>query len=192
LVATIPAPAITSIDESAVNIALPTIAQDQATSVAVIQWVINAYMLCLAVFLLVGGAAGDRFGRRRVFIIGIATFGTASVWCGISSSLSELIVARVLEGIGAALLIPCSLAIIGASFSKAELGKAIGTWAGFSATPPVLARCWAAGSLTMSTGELSFSSIHSSRRSPSGLPDVICRRVTIPKRRQELIGWVHC
>ena len=110
LVAVILASAITNIDESVVNIALPAIAKDQATSTAVIQWVFNAYMLCLAAFLLAGGAAGDQLGRRRIFIAGIAIFAIASVWCGISANLTQLIIGRVLQGVGAALLIPCSLA----------------------------------------------------------------------------------
>jgi EmrB/QacA subfamily drug resistance transporter len=133
LVAVILASAITNIDESVVNIALPAIAKDETQSTAVIQWVFNAYLLCLAAFLLVGGAAGDQLGRRRVFILGITIFAIASVWCGVSANLTQLIIGRVLQGVGAALLIPSSLAIIGASFPKAELGRAIGTWAGFSA-----------------------------------------------------------
>ena len=133
LVAIILASTITYIDESVVNIALPVIAKDQAISVAVVQWVMNAYILCLAAFLLVGGAAGDRFGRRRVFVIGITIFAIASVWSCISTNLVQLVLARVVQGIGAALVIPCSLAIIGASFPEAEQGRVIGTWAGFSA-----------------------------------------------------------
>jgi MFS family permease len=82
---------------------------------------------------LIGGAAGDLFGRRRVFVIGVAIFAAASVWCGFSPTVSQLIVARAIQGGGAALLIPCSLAIIGAAFDDSERGKAIGTWAGFSA-----------------------------------------------------------
>ena len=133
LVATILASVIAYIDESVVNVALPAIAKDLAASVATIQWVINAYMLCLSAFLLTGGAAGDQFGRRRVFIIGIAIFAIASVGCGFAPDVSLLIGARAIQGVGAALLIPCSLAIIGASFPEVERGKAIGTWAAFSA-----------------------------------------------------------
>jgi EmrB/QacA subfamily drug resistance transporter len=133
LVATILASVIAYIDESVVNVALPAISKDLATSVAVIQWVINAYTLCLAAFLLVGGAAGDVLGRRRVFVIGIAIFAIASVWCALSPNVTQLIIGRAIQGIGAALLIPCSLALIGASFPEAERGRAIGTWAGLSA-----------------------------------------------------------
>jgi EmrB/QacA subfamily drug resistance transporter len=133
LVATILGSSIAFIDESVVNVALPAIESDLGTSVAVIQWLVNAYTLCLAAFLLVGGAAGDRFGRRLVFVVGTGIFAGASVWCGLSPGVTPLISARAVQGIGAALLIPSSLAIIGASFEEAERGKAIGTWAGFSA-----------------------------------------------------------
>jgi MFS family permease len=133
LVATVLASVISYIDESVVNIALPAIAKDLAVQVAAIQWVINAYTLSLSSFLLIGGAAGDQFGRRRIFIVGVAIFAVASVCCGLASNIGLLIGARAVQGIGAALLIPCSLAIIGASFPEAERGRAIGTWAGFSA-----------------------------------------------------------
>jgi MFS family permease len=133
LAATILASVIAYIDESVVNVALPAIAKDLAAAVTTIQWVINAYTLCLSAFLLTGGAAGDQFGRRRVFVVGIAIFAIASLGCGFAPNVSLLIGARAIQGIGAALLIPCSLAIIGASFPDAERGKAIGTWAAFSA-----------------------------------------------------------
>jgi EmrB/QacA subfamily drug resistance transporter len=133
LVATILASSIAYIDESVVNVALPAMETDLATSVVVIQWVVNAYTLCLSAFLLTGGAAGDLFGRRRIFVVGTAVFAAASLACGLSAGTTELILARAIQGIGAALLIPCSLAIIGATFDESERGKAIGTWAGFSA-----------------------------------------------------------
>ncbi len=133
LLATILASSIAYIDESVVTVALPAIETDLATSVAVIQWLVNAYTLCLSAFLLTGGAAGDLFGRRRMFVTGTAIFAAASLWCGLSPNITQLILARSVQGIGAALLIPCSLAIIGATFDESERGKAIGTWAGFSA-----------------------------------------------------------
>jgi MFS family permease len=123
---------ISYIDESVVNVALPAIETDLGTSVVIIQWLVNAYTLSLSAFLLIGGAAGDLFGRRRVFVIGVAIFAAASVWCGFSPTITQLIVARAVQGVGAALLIPCSLAIIGAAFDDSERGKAIGTWAGFA------------------------------------------------------------
>jgi EmrB/QacA subfamily drug resistance transporter len=133
LVATILASSIAYIDESVVNVALPTIEIDLATTAVVIQWIVNAYTLCLSAFLLVGGATGDQFGRRRLFVIGISVFGAASLWCGLSPNITHLISARAIQGLGAALLVPSSLALIGATFDESERGKAIGTWAGFSA-----------------------------------------------------------
>jgi EmrB/QacA subfamily drug resistance transporter len=133
LAATILASTIAYVDESVVNVALPAIGRDLSASPAALQWVINAYTLCLAAFLLVGGAAGDRLGRRRVFIAGVALFGAASLGCGFSRDAAQLIAARAVQGAGAALLIPCSLALIGAAFAENERGRAIGTWAGFSA-----------------------------------------------------------
>jgi EmrB/QacA subfamily drug resistance transporter len=133
LAVTILASSIAYIDESVVNVALPAIETDLHTSVVVIQWLVNAYTLCLSAFLLAGGSAGDLFGRRRIFVVGIAIFAVMSVWCGLSPDIFQLILARGIQGAGAALLIPCSLAIIGATFEETERGKAIGTWAGFSA-----------------------------------------------------------
>jgi EmrB/QacA subfamily drug resistance transporter len=121
------------VDESVVNVALPAIEADLKAPVAVIQWLVNAYTLCVASLMLISGAAGDRLGRRRVFVIGAAVFALGSAWCGLSPTIAQLIAARVLQGVGAALLIPSSLAIIGASIDPAQRGRAIGTWAGFSA-----------------------------------------------------------
>ena len=139
LVATILASSIANIDESVINVALPAIETDLATSIVTIQWLVNAYTLCLSALLLVGGASADQFGRRRFFIIGVSIFAAASLWCGIAPSLTQLISARAAQGIGAALLIPCSLALIGATFNENERGKAIGTWAGFSAVATAIA-----------------------------------------------------
>jgi EmrB/QacA subfamily drug resistance transporter len=133
LVATILASSIAYIDESVVNVALPAIETDLATTAVVIQWLVNAYTLCLSAFLLVGGAAGDRFGSRRLLVIGMSIFAVASLWCGLSPSITQLVSARAIQGFGAALLIPSSLALIGATFDESERGKAIGTWAGVSA-----------------------------------------------------------
>ena len=133
LLATILASGIANINGSVVNIALPAIETDLATSVAVIQWLINAYTLFLSAFLLIGGAAGDLFGRRRILLVGITIFAAASLWCGLSPTVAQLILGRAIQGAGGALMIPSSLAIIGATFDQSERGKAIGTWAGFSA-----------------------------------------------------------
>ena len=116
------------IDATVVNVALPALQRSLGAGLADVQWVVESYALFLASLLLVGGAAGDRFGRRRVFCCGVAVFGAASVWCGLAGSALELIVARGLQGIGGALLVPGSLAIISASFEEGVRGKAIGTW----------------------------------------------------------------
>jgi EmrB/QacA subfamily drug resistance transporter len=139
LVATILASSIANIDESVVNVALPAIETDLATSAIVVQWLVNAYTLCLSALVLVGGAAGDQYGRRRFFIVGTGIFAVASLWCGIAPTLTQLISARATQGVGAALLVPCSLAIIGATFDENERGKAIGTWAGSSAVATAIA-----------------------------------------------------
>ncbi len=139
LAGTIMGSSMAFIDGSVVNIALPALEKSLQANVALIQWVINAYTLSLAALILIGGAAGDRFGRRRVFVIGIAIFAGASLWCGLAPNATQLIAARAVQGVGAALLIPTSLAIIGASFDEAERGRAIGTWAGFSAIAAAIA-----------------------------------------------------
>jgi EmrB/QacA subfamily drug resistance transporter len=139
LLASILASSVANIDESIVNVALPAIETDVATSAVVVQWVVNAYTLCLSALLLVGGASGDQFGRRRFFIAGISVFAAASLWCGLAPSLTQLILARAAQGAGAALLLPCSLALIGATFDETERGKAIGTWAGSSAVATAIA-----------------------------------------------------
>ncbi|WP_218141500.1 MFS transporter [Nitrosovibrio tenuis] len=121
------------IDSSVVNVALPAIQADLAITVGGAQWVANAYLLMLGSLILVGGSAGDRFGRRRVFALGIAIFTAASISCGLAPNIGALVAARAVQGVGGALLVPGSLAIISAAFPADERGKAIGTWAGFSA-----------------------------------------------------------
>jgi EmrB/QacA subfamily drug resistance transporter len=138
LAATILGSSMAFIDGSAVNVALPAIQTNLAASAAAMQWVVNAYLLMLGALILVGGAAGDRFGRRRIFVLGIALFTAASIGCGFAPSAAILVVARMVQGIGGAMLVPGSLAIISATFSKKERGKAIGTWAGFAALTGML------------------------------------------------------
>src|SRR3984893_9437529 len=133
LVATILGSSLAFIDSTVVNVALPALQSDLNASVRDVQWVIEAYSLLLAALLLVGGSMGDRYGRRRIFVIGVAIFAAASAWCGFASGIGQLIAARAVQGIGAALLVPGSLAIISSSFSEEERGKAIGTWSAFSA-----------------------------------------------------------
>jgi EmrB/QacA subfamily drug resistance transporter len=121
------------IDESVVNVALPRIEKHLGTTLAAMQWIINAYTLCISALLLVGGAAADQFGRRRVFLIGITIFTIASIGCGLAPEIATLVGSRAIQGLGAALLIPCSLALIGAAYDEKERGAAIGIWSGASA-----------------------------------------------------------
>jgi EmrB/QacA subfamily drug resistance transporter len=138
LAATILASSMAFIDGTVVNVALPALQKELHASILDIQWVVESYALFLASLLLVGGAAGDWFGRRRVFSIGVAIFAAASLWCGFAGDIRQLIVARSVQGIGAALLVPGSLAIISASFDEHARGKAIGTWSGATAITAAL------------------------------------------------------
>jgi EmrB/QacA subfamily drug resistance transporter len=133
LVATILASSMAFIDGTVVNVALPFLQRDLNATAIGVQWVVESYSLFLAALLLAGGSLGDRYGRRKIFVIGIVIFAIASAACGVSVNIGQLVVARAVQGIGAALLVPGSLAIISASFSKDQRGKAIGTWSGFSA-----------------------------------------------------------
>jgi EmrB/QacA subfamily drug resistance transporter len=132
LAASILGSSLAFIDGTVVNVAVPAIQRGLGASVYEAQWVIESYALLLAALLLVGGAMGDRFGRRRVFLVGVAVFGMASVECALSQSVHQLIAARAVQGVGGALLVPGSLALITMAFPESERGAAIGTWAGFS------------------------------------------------------------
>lgn len=121
------------IDGTVVNVALPALQRSFGATLAGSQWIVEGYELMLAALLLIGGAAGDRFGRRRVFVIGVVVFTVASMICGLSISVGMLIAARALQGVGGALLIPGSLALLSASFDPERRGRAIGTWSGFTA-----------------------------------------------------------
>jgi EmrB/QacA subfamily drug resistance transporter len=138
LAATILASAMGFIDGSVVTIALPSIERDLLAPFETIQWVVNGYTLTLGSVILIGGAAGDRYGRRRTFLIGIAIFTAASIACALAPGITMLIGARLVQGIGAALMIPQSLAIITASFPKTVRGQAIGVWAAASAITTAL------------------------------------------------------
>ena len=126
------------VDGTVVNIALPAMQRELNASIVDVQWVVEAYALILAALILVGGTAGDRYGRRRIFLIGVALFTATSIWCALASSIRELILARAAQGIGGAMLVPGSLAIIGASFDERKRGKAIGTWSGATAIASAL------------------------------------------------------
>lgn len=130
------------IDSSAVTLTLPVMQQQLGGDVAAAQWIVNAYALMLGALVLAGGAAADRYGRKRVFLIGVAVFTAASLACGLAPNLSMLIAARAAQGAGAALLTPASLALLGATFDDKARGQAVGIWAGasglMSAVGPVL------------------------------------------------------
>src|SRR5438093_12955446 len=133
LAATTLASSMAFIDGTVVNVALPALQTNLNATIVDVQWVIEAYSLLLAALLLVGGSLGDHFGRRRVFVVGVALFAFASAWCGFAANIGQLIAARAVQGLGAALLVPGSLAIISSSFPEDQRGRAIGTWSGFSA-----------------------------------------------------------
>ena len=130
LAATIGGSALAALDATVVNVALPSIGEDLDASLAGLQWVVTGYMLALASLILVGGSLGDRYGRRRVFVVGVVWFAVASLLCGVAPTLPLLVAARILQGVGGALLTPGSLAIIQASFHPDDRGRAVGSWSG--------------------------------------------------------------
>jgi EmrB/QacA subfamily drug resistance transporter len=138
LAATILASSMAFIDETALPVALPAIQSGLGATAVDAQWVVAAYTLFLAALVLVGGSLGDHLGRRRMFSIGVVLFALASAWCGLSPSPEQLIAARALQGVGGALLVPNSLAIIGASFEEERRGKAIGTWTSLTSVTLIL------------------------------------------------------
>lgn len=141
LAATIVGSSMALLDGSVVNIALPAIQQALHADAAATQWIVNAYLLLLGALVLIGGSAADLYGRRRIFILGVAIFTTASIACGLSPNIAVLIVSRAIQGVGAALLTPASLAMLGATFGEHQRSQAIGIWAG-------------AGALMMASGPL--------------------------------------
>ena len=142
LIGTVLGSSLAFIDGSAVNLTLPVIQRELGGDAASAQWIMNAYLLFLGALVLAGGAAADRYGRRSVFVVGVIIFSCASALCGLAPSLHLLIASRALQGVGAAMLVPASLAILGASFDKEGRARAIGIWAGagglMSAIGPVL------------------------------------------------------
>src|SRR5206468_2391396 len=138
LVATILGSSMAFIDGTVVNVALPVLQTSLNATATDVQWVVEAYSLFLASLILVGGSLGDHFGRRRIFAIGILLFTGASILCGLAPNVTVLIIMRAIQGIGGALMIPGSLAIISASFDSKQRGRAIGTWSGFTAITSVI------------------------------------------------------
>jgi EmrB/QacA subfamily drug resistance transporter len=133
LAATILASSLVFVDGTVVNVALPQLQRAFDATIFQSQWVVESYALFLSTLLLLGGVAGDRYGRRRVFSLGVIVFAAGSAWCAGTRGIDELIVARAFQGIGGALLVPGSLAILGASFPEEHRGKAIGIWSGYTA-----------------------------------------------------------
>ncbi|HEY6233067.1 MAG TPA: MFS transporter [Pyrinomonadaceae bacterium] len=133
LAATILGSSMVFIDGTVVNVALPALQSKLNATVVDVQWVVEAYALFLAALLLAGGSLGDHFGRKRIYTIGVVVFALASIACGLAANIHQLIFARAAQGVGGALLVPGSLAIISASFKDEARGKAIGTWSGFTA-----------------------------------------------------------
>ena len=139
LTATILGSGLAGIDATVVNIALPAIGQDFDVGFSVLQWTVTAYTLTLASFILLGGSAGDLFGRRRVFLLGVVWFTAASLLCAVAPSAEFLIFARALQGFGGALVTPASLAIIEATYAPADRARAVGAWSGFSGVSTAIA-----------------------------------------------------
>ena len=142
LAATVLGSGMAFLDGTVVNVALPAIGRDLGAGLAGLQWTLDAYLLTLGALLLLGGALGDRYGRRRVFEVGLVAFSLASALCGLAPTLELLIVARAVQGVGGALLVPGSLALLSASFAPDDRGRAVGAWSGlagaFSAIGPFL------------------------------------------------------
>src|SRR6266699_1138169 len=142
LAATILGSSLASIEGTVVNVGMPALQANLHATVVDVQWVVEAYTLVLTALLLVGGSLGDIYGRKRIYAAGVILFAAASTACGLAPDVGQLIIARAVQGIGAALLVPGSLAIISASFAERDRGRAIGTWSGFTsmttAVGPVL------------------------------------------------------
>ncbi|HEX4543273.1 MAG TPA: MFS transporter, partial [Candidatus Acidoferrum sp.] len=126
------------IDSTVVNVALPALQASLGGTVIDVQWVVEGYGLFLSALILVGGSLGDLFGRRRMFLAGVAVFAVASAACGLAPNIHQLVLARAVQGLGAAFLVPGSLSIISASFREKERGRAIGTWSGVTAITTAL------------------------------------------------------
>ena len=133
LAATILGSSMAFIDGTVVNVALPALQESLKASASSVQWVVEAYALFLSSLVLVGGSLADRFGRRRIFAIGVALFALSSAACALAPDVRALVLARAVQGVGAALVVPSSLAILGAAFSPKERGRAIGTWSSLTA-----------------------------------------------------------
>ena len=138
LLATILGSSMAFIDSTAMNVVIPVLQSELNATIPQVQWIMEAYALFMSSLMLLGGSLGDKFGRKRIFALGIVIFTGASIWCGLSPSTSQLIVARAFQGAGGALLIPGRLAIVNISFSDEHRGRAIGIWGAFTAITTTL------------------------------------------------------
>ncbi len=139
LVACILASSLSFVDGSVLSVALPAIKSSYGTGAEEVQWVVNAYLLPLSALLLLGGALGDHFGRKRLLVAGTSIFGIASLVCALAPSLPILLAARAAQGVGAALLLPNSLALLNAAFQGEKRGRAVGIWAAAGAAAAAIA-----------------------------------------------------
>src|SRR5665809_168920 len=138
LVAAILGTTVVTVDSTVVNVALPAIADDLGGGLAGQQWTSNAYLVTLGSLLLIGGSLGDLFGERRVFSLGMVAFGITSILCAIAPTIEILVIGRALQGVAGALLTPSALAVIVATFSESERGRAVGLWVAWSGIGTVL------------------------------------------------------
>src|SRR3954452_24831909 len=132
ILATVLGSGVAFLDGTVVNVALPTIGQDLHTGLAGLQWTVDAYLLTLGALIVLGGSLADLYGRRKMFVAGVAAFGVASALCGAAPTIGFLIAARALQGVAGALLVPGSLAILSASFHPDDRGRAVGAWSGLA------------------------------------------------------------
>src|SRR5271154_7420054 len=156
LVACIMGSGIVLLDGTVVNVALPRIQIALGGGLAAQQWVVNGYLLTLSALILVGGSLGDLYGERRVFAIGVAGFGVASLACALAPSIDALVVARAVQGVAGALLVPSSLAVIMNTFSESERGGAIGSWTAWAAIAGVLGPLGAGELLPIGSGRVNL------------------------------------
>src|ERR1700721_873293 len=152
LAATILGSSMAFIDGTVVNVALPAVQTSLHASVVGVQWVVESYGLFLGALILIGGSLGDLFGRRRMFLIGVGIFAAASVACGLASNIQQLVIARSVQGVGAAFLVPGSLSLISASFDEKKRGQAIGTWSGFTAITMAMGPVLGGGLMKLPSG----------------------------------------
>ncbi|MEO7449142.1 MAG: MFS transporter, partial [Humibacillus sp.] len=168
------------LDGTVVSVAIVRIGQELDASLADLQWITNGYLLSLASLILLGGSLGDRFGRRRVFVVGVVWFTVASAACGLAQSPSQLITARVLQGVGGALLTPGSLAMIQASFRPDDRGRAIGAWSGLGGIASAIGPFVGGGLVQFASWRLAFLI-----NVPLGIATVLIAQRHVPETRDE-------